>query len=33
MIRIDYIINELINKLSDAEIKLIVESFYKKTKK
>lgn len=26
MIRVDYIIDELINKLNDAEIKLIIES-------
>ena len=30
--RIDYIINDLINKLDDAEIKLIIESI-KETKK
>ena len=26
MIRVDYIINEMISKLSDAQIKLIIES-------
>ena len=33
MIRIDYIINELISKLSDAEMKLIIESVRKKNNK
>ena len=33
MIRIDYIINELIDKLSDAEMKLIIDSLNKKIKK
>jgi hypothetical protein len=32
MLRVDYIINELINKLDDAEIKLIIESVKKKRK-
>lgn len=32
MIRIDYIINDLISKLDDAEIKLIIESVKKKRK-
>ncbi len=33
MIRIDYIINEMISKLSDAEMKLIINSVNKKIKK
>lgn len=33
MIRLDYIINDLINKLTDAEIKLIIESINKKSSK
>ena len=32
MIRIDYIINDLISKLDDAEIQLIIESFNKNRK-
>ena len=30
MIRIDYIINDLISKLDEAEIELLIESFKKK---
>ena len=33
MIRLEYIINELIYKLSDAEIKLIIDSFNKRNAK
>ena len=33
MIRIDYIINELIDKLSDAEMQLIIESIKSETNK
>ena len=33
MIRLDYIINDIIYKLSDAQIKLIVESISQKNEK
>ena len=33
MIRLDYIINEIINKLSDAQMKLIIESIQEKHNK
>ncbi len=33
MIRVDYIINDLINKLSDAQMKIIIESVKEENEK